>query len=160
VSGQDAQAHYRQLHGLDDNTTATVLPLLEHPVGIRWEDFEQLVDLILARTGWIRISKLGGTREGIDIEVENLAANEIAFVQVKSSAAQAVLDDYIRRFETQRERYARMIFAVHSPKSRLTYPAHLPVQLWTCEKLPLLAVRLGLGEWVENKLSARRPACP
>jgi hypothetical protein len=117
-----------------------------------WQDFEQLIDLILARTGWMRISTLGGTREGIDIEVENQTTNEIAFVQVKSSAGQAVLDDYVRRFEAQRERYARMIFAVHSPNSRLTPPAHLPVQLWTSQKLAPLVVRLGLGEWVENKL--------
>jgi hypothetical protein len=41
-----------------------------------WKDFEQLVDLVLDRTGWKRISTLGGTREGIDIEAENLTANE------------------------------------------------------------------------------------
>ena len=34
---------------------------------------------------------LGGAREGIDVEVENAAAAEIAFVQVKSSAGQTVL---------------------------------------------------------------------
>jgi hypothetical protein len=34
---------------------------------------------------------MSGTTEGIDIESENLAAEEVAFVQVKSSAMQAVL---------------------------------------------------------------------
>lgn len=33
------------------------------------------------------------------------------FVQVKSSADQQVLDDYVQRFQQRRERYARMIFA-------------------------------------------------
>jgi Holliday junction resolvase-like predicted endonuclease len=66
-------------------------------VGLRWKDFEQLVEHILDRTGWKRISTLGGNREGIDIEVENLTAEEIAFVQVKSRATQAVLDEYVRR---------------------------------------------------------------
>ena len=54
------------------------------------KDFEQLVDLILSRSGWARICKVGGNTEGIDIEVENLVADEIAFVQVKSAATQQV----------------------------------------------------------------------
>ena len=117
------------------------------------QDFEQLIDLILVRTGWARISTLGKTREGIDVEVENLTADEIAFVQVKSSASQAVLNDYVERFQKRREFYSRMIFAVHTPRSKLTAPADLPVQVWSNEKLADLVVRLGLGEWVENRLA-------
>lgn len=36
------------------------------------KDFEHLIDLILARTGWERIATLGGTREGIDVEAEKI----------------------------------------------------------------------------------------
>lgn len=118
------------------------------------QDFEQLVDLILAGTGWIRISTLGGTREGIDIEAENPTAAEIAFVQVKSSASQGVLNDYVARFGERRDRYARMIFAVHTPVGLLAVPAGVPeAQLWTGEKVARLVVRLGLGEWVESRLA-------
>jgi len=117
------------------------------------KDFEQLIDLILVRSGWARISTLGKTREGVDLEVQNLAANEIAFVQVKSAATQAVLDDYISRFQERRGLYSRMIFAVHSPSSNLTLPSDLPIQLWTGNMLSRLTVRLGLGEWAEGRLS-------
>jgi Restriction endonuclease len=117
------------------------------------QDFEALIDLILARTGWERIAIRGGVREGVDVEAENPAAGEIAFVQVKSSADQQVLDDYVQRFQQRRERYARMIFAVHSPRGRLTAPRELPVQVWTGEKVAELVVRLGLGKWVENRFS-------
>jgi len=117
------------------------------------KDFEQLIDLILTRTGWARISTLGKTREGIDVEVENLTAGEIAFVQVKSSATQDVLNDYVERFRKRREFYARMIFAVHSPSGKLTPPADLPVVLWTGDRVAELVVRLGLGEWVESRLA-------
>jgi hypothetical protein len=118
------------------------------------QDFEQLIDLILTRTGWARISTLGKTREGIDLEAENLAAGEIAFVQVKSSANQAVLDDYVQRFKSRRDLYARMIFAVHSPRGELRLPIDLAaVHLWTGERVADLVVRLGLGEWVESKLA-------
>jgi hypothetical protein len=116
------------------------------------KDFEVLVDLILSRTGWSRLAKLGGVTEGTDVEVENATSDEIAFVQVKSSATQAVLDDYVSRFNQQRDRYKRMIFAVHSPKGGLTPPDGQPVQIWTGKRIADLVVRLGLGDWVASRL--------
>jgi hypothetical protein len=117
------------------------------------KDFEHLIDLILARTGWDRVSNLGKTQEGIDLEAENPTAGEIAFVQVKSCATQEVLNDYVERFTQRRDRYARMIFAVHSPSGKLAAPADIPVQLWTGERIAELVVRLGLGKWVEGRLA-------
>lgn len=119
---------------------------------LRERDFELLVDLILARSGWVRLAKLGGTTEGIDVEVENVATSEIAFVQVKSVAGQGVLDDYVRRFRERRERYQRMIFAVHTPRGGLETPPGEPVQVWTGDHIAKLVVRLGLGEWVASRL--------
>lgn len=116
------------------------------------KDFEVLVDLILARSGWTRIAKIGGATEGIDVEVENPAINEIAFVQVKAAAGQATLDDYVDRFRERRERYDRMIFAVHSPKGGLSAPAGEPIQVWDGPKVAELVVRLGLGDWVSKRI--------
>lgn len=120
---------------------------------LSWKDFEQLIDLILARTGWARISTVGKTREGIDIDAENVAVGEIAFVQVKSAADRNVLADYIERFEQRRDFYARMIFAVHSPTGTLVPPPDTPVQIWAGDRLAQLVVRAGLGEWVETRLA-------
>ena len=117
------------------------------------QDFEQLIDLILTRTGWVRISTLGKVLKGIDLEAENRTADEIAFVQVKSSATQRVLNDYVEQFSNQRDRYARMIFAVHSPSGELTAPADLPIHLWTCDRVAEFVVHAGLGEWVESRLA-------
>ena len=49
------------------------------------------------------------------MEVRNLTADEIAFVQVKSASDQAELGfRYIEQFEVAEwDRYAPMIFAVH-----------------------------------------------
>jgi hypothetical protein len=116
------------------------------------KDFELLIDLILSRTGWIRLAKLGGATEGIDIEAENVAANEIAFVQVKSAAAQSVVDDYIERFNARRERYDRMIFAVHTPIGALNSPPGQSIQIWSGSRIAELVVRLGFGEWVANRM--------
>lgn len=120
---------------------------------LNWQDFEQLIDLILARTAWTRISKTGGYQEGFDIEAQNLTADEIAFVQVKSEASQSTLDDYVRRFTERRDRYDRMVFAVHNGKGELAPPSGLPVQVWTGDLVARLVVRLGLGEWVGSKLA-------
>ena len=118
------------------------------------KDFELLVDLILARTGWVRTSFVGKNREGVDIEAENIAANELAFVQVKSSANQATLIDYIHRYEQRGENYDRMIMAVHSPQDSMKVPdTATGVQLWTCEAIAKLSVRLGLGAWIESQLA-------
>jgi hypothetical protein len=95
---------------------------------------------------------LGGATEGVDIEAENVAADEIAFVQVKSEAGQGVLDDYIQRFQARRERYDRMIFAVHKPIGTLELPTGEPAQIWSGERIAQLAVQLGLGDWIANRL--------
>ena len=116
------------------------------------KDFEVLVDLILSRSGWARLARLGGVTEGIDIEVENASADEIAFVQVKSSATQATLDDYVSRFNERRDRYKRMIFVVHSPSGNITPPPDQPVQVWDGKRIARLVVKLGLGDWVATRL--------
>lgn len=116
------------------------------------KDFEVLVDLILSRTGWARIASRGGVTEGIDVEVENPTSGEIAFVQVKSSADQSVLDDYVSRFNDRKDRYSRMIFAVHSPNGNLTPPAGQPVSVWMRKQIAALVVKLGLGDWVAKRL--------
>jgi hypothetical protein len=116
------------------------------------KDFEVLIDLILSRSGWTRIARLGGVTEGIDVEVENPALDEVAFVQVKGAAGQDVLDGYVTRFNERRERYARMIFAVHLSEGALIAPKNEPVQVWDRARISNLVVRLGLGDWLEKRV--------
>lgn len=116
------------------------------------KDFELLVDLILARTGWNRVARLGGATEGVDVEAENIAAGELAFVQVKSVAGQAVFDDYVQRYNGRRDIYDRMIFAVHSPRGTLVAPDDRSVQVWSGAKIATLVVKLGLSEWLSNRV--------
>jgi hypothetical protein len=117
-----------------------------------WKDFEVLVDLILSRTGWARVAVLGSVGEDVDIEAENASTEEIAFVQVKSQASQAVLDDYVSRFSGQRDHYDRMIFAVHDCEGALTIPKGLPVHVWTGRRIAQLVVKHGLGDWIAKRV--------
>ena len=114
------------------------------------KDFEHLVDMILIRSGWERISTLGGVQEGIDLVVENRAINERAFVQVKSEAGQKELNDYLGRFKTRRKDYGRIIFAVHTPRGVLHAPDDPTIRIWKGDETARLVVRLGLGERIEK----------
>ena len=47
-------------------------------------DFEILVDMLLTKSGWLRIGELGGTVKAIDMEYLVPVENEQVYVQVKS----------------------------------------------------------------------------
>jgi hypothetical protein len=86
---------------------------------LHWADFETLIDLILARGGWHRVSALGGTMKDADLVVEQAVTGETAFAQVKSTASQALLDRYITRFD-ENPAWSRLFFACHTPKGALS----------------------------------------
>jgi hypothetical protein len=52
--------------------------------GLRCADFETLVDLIFARSGWQRISRLGGSQKGFDLIVRSPESRELTLSSCKS----------------------------------------------------------------------------
>jgi hypothetical protein len=62
---------------------------------LHWVDFETLADVIFARSGWHRTSAIGGTQKLFDMALEQATTGERAAVQVKSSATQKALDQFI-----------------------------------------------------------------
>ncbi len=119
-------------------------------VGLHWADFETLVDLIFARTGWQRISRVGGTQKDVDLILEQPATGETAFVQVKSRAGQAVLDDYIDRFHRSGT-HDHMFFVCHSPKGPLNVDDGEKLHMWAGDRLADAAVRAGLFDWLMER---------
>jgi hypothetical protein len=115
--------------------------------GLHWADFETLVDIILARGGWHRVSALGGAMKDADLIVEQAMTQETALVQVKSAASQSVLDDYIGRFE-EAGKYARLIFVCHSPREALSAGDREDVIVWARSALAETAVRHRLVDWL------------
>lgn len=111
--------------------------------------FELMADLLLTRLGWTRTSALGGPLPDVDLVVEQLASGELAFVQVKSSATQAIVDDYIAKFRASG--HDRMFFICHSPKGVLSNGGDPSVHIWTGGDLADKVVAAGLFNW----LSAR-----
>lgn len=117
--------------------------------GLHWADFETLSDLIFARSGWQRSSRLGETLADIDLALEQPTTGERAFVQVKSKAGQAVLDDYLERF--QRSGYHRFFFVCHSAQGQLKLPDAPNLHLFVGERLADAAVKNGLFDWLVER---------
>jgi hypothetical protein len=115
-----------------------------------WRDFEQLIDLALARTGWLRISGLGGTAKDIDLVVEQAFTRERIAVQIKSTASQQVVDDYARRLN-DRPAGERIMLVCHSPIGELAAPATRSdrrLELLLDDAVAELSINAGLVDWI------------
>lgn len=119
---------------------------------LHWADFETMVDLIFTRSGWQRVSKVGGTQKDVDLVLKQQATDELAFIQVKSKANQAVLNECIGRYRSSGI-YDRMFFVCHSPSKRLIINDDKSIHLWTGELLAEIAVKAGLYDWLMEKIS-------
>ena len=115
---------------------------------LHWRDFELLVELIFAQSGWRRIGTSGGTQKTVDIELLLPSTGETAFVQVKSKTDQTQLDDYVSRFETHGD--ARMFYVYHSAKTPIAVD-NKRVVLIGPEKLAEMILEAGLFDWLLNK---------
>lgn len=114
------------------------------------DDFETLVDIIFARSGWHRISRLGGTQPFIDIAIEQPVTGERAAVQVKSYADQAILEEYITKF-IESGSYDKLIFVRHSGPEINT--DRNDIHVWQGLALARMVEKLGLTEWVLTKVT-------
>ena len=117
---------------------------------LHWADFETLVDLILARGGWQRVSVLGGKLPEVDMILEQPTTGERASVQVKSKATQTVLDEHIANFRRSITS-DRTFFVCHSPEGALSAANQPGVHLWTDDVLAGVAVKSGLFDWLMER---------
>jgi hypothetical protein len=118
--------------------------------GLDWRDFEIMVELIFTRGGWQRQSALGDGEVDIDLLLDNPTTSETAWVQVKSSATQATLDDYLTRY--QRDGSAqRFYFVCHTPRGALALPSGSGLHLWAGVELARAALAAGLLDWLIDR---------
>ena len=127
-----------------DEMTSTAEELITN---LHHRDFEILVDLVLGRDGWQRLSELGGTQAGIDLRVMNPVSGVTAAVQVKSQATQRDLDRAIKAYEDD-GLDDRLIFAWHTAGKGLAVGERDDVELLGREALARAVVRSGLLAWL------------
>ena len=120
---------------------------------LHWADFETMVDVIFARSGWHRASAIGGTQKLFDLALEQPTTAERAAVQVKSSASQKTLNGFVSQAD-ENGTFDRLFFICHSPKGQLAPPTdRSDIHLWSGRELAKTALRLGLSDWIIEKVS-------
>ncbi len=112
---------------------------------LSWQDFETLVELIFSKSGWLRVARVGGNKETVDIELENPITKDIAFVQVKSTTNQKQLENYIERKKSGP--YARMFYVYHTAQEELSGDED-GVSVFGPEQVAELVLSNGLIDWV------------
>jgi len=120
---------------------------------LTWRDFEQFVDLAFARSGWIRVSSLGGALKDVDLIVEQAFTGERMAVQIKSKASQQVINDYARRLG-ERADEERIMLICHSSESGLKAPtseSERGLELMLDDDVADLAIKVGLVDWVLSR---------
>ena len=113
-------------------------------------DFELLVDLVFANSGWRRVGQVGKTQKTVDIELMSPTTGERAFVQIKSHAARRDLAEYLGRLKDC-PAYDRMFFVWHSGDVGEAEDAN--VVLVGPDRLARMVLDAGLTSWLREKVS-------
>jgi hypothetical protein len=114
---------------------------------LHWQDFELLVELIFARSGWQRLGRIGETQPDLDLDLVEPATGQRAFVQIKSTAGQNVLDEYVRRWRAT-DGYDQFFFVCHGPTAKLRAPAKPGLHVWAGVDVARRVVDAGMTAWV------------
>ncbi|MGY6283748.1 restriction endonuclease [Methylorubrum extorquens] len=118
---------------------------------LTWQDFELLVDLVFSTSGWRRVSQVGRTQKTVDLELILPSTAERAFVQVKSQATSAALNDYVARL-AEADAYDRMFFVWHTGNIA-EESSRAGVILLGPQKLSRMVLDAGLSSWLREKVS-------
>lgn len=116
---------------------------------LTWQDFELLVELIFAQSGWRRVSATGGTQKTIDIELVQPLTDETAFVQVKSQTDRAQFEDYVNRFAERGD--DRMFYVYHTARQAIETDNE-SITVIGPDRLPGMILDAGLFDWLLDKV--------
>lgn len=117
---------------------------------LTWKDFEVLIELIFAQSGWKRISATGGVQKTIDFSLWQPLTNERAFVQVKSETDSKELEAYIKK--SKAENLGRMFYVYHTGNN-VSRHKEQGVTIWDGKEVAAQVVRNGLVDWLIEKSS-------
>lgn len=123
---------------------AAIDELIRH---LHWSDFETLIDILLARGGWSRVSDLGGNMKDADMLVEQAITGELAIIQVKSASNQTELQHYLDVYDNN-PGWSLLIYACHSPSGTLSAPNRPDVRIWARAELSRMVLRYGMFDWL------------
>ncbi len=126
---------------------AAVAELVRH---LGPQDFELLVDLILTRSGWRRISAVGGAQKIVDMELTLPITGERAFAQVKSQSTQSEFGKYLAEAKARGADW--MFYAVHSGPT-IEPPAGAKCIIIDQKRSAEMAIDAGLYDWIAQRVA-------
>jgi hypothetical protein len=86
----------------------------------------------------------------LDLTLTQAITGETAWVQIKSKANQADLNDYLGRFRREGSS-DRFFFICHSAAGSLNLPSEARLHLWTAERVADAAIDIGLFNWLMER---------
>jgi len=123
--------------------------------GLWWNDFELLIDLVFAESGWQRISVLGKREKDIDLDVFSPLSQKRAFIQVKSKTTVEDFQKYHEIFK-QYNHFDEMYFVFHTfvgNIEKLRKASDPRVVIWDISRVADLVINAGLIDWLLAKRS-------
>lgn len=129
---------------------ANIIPLIKL---LSWQDFELLVDLVFATSGWRRIGHLGKTQKTVDIELLLPTTGERAFVQIKSSSNNDEFLHYSTQFK-KNDSFNKMFYVWHTGNIELSEETEESDIIGIApERLARMVFDAGLTSWLLDKVS-------
>ena len=115
-----------------------------------WRDWEILIDLVMTRAGWRRLSAIGDGEVDIDLLLEHPTTGETAWVQIKTSSSQTELDDYIARYKADGS-CDRFFYICHGNEGLALAHDDPAMHLWRASDVAAQAIEAGLLDWVMER---------
>ncbi len=125
---------------------AACLPLIRL---LTWQDFEALVDLIFAGSGWQRLGVVGRTQKTLDLDLRLPSTGERAFVQIKAQASPRDGAHYAALFR-QAASHDRLFLICHSGSFGAIEAPDITVI--DPDRLARMVIGAGLTGWLRDKV--------
>jgi len=156
VKGEQLAYLLRKIKGQEDSKiiqakkrkTAILSSIVDMMRLLNAPDFELLVELVFAQSGWQRLNETGGSQKTTDFELYLPILNRYAFVQVKSQTNQKELQDYETRAQMWGDVY--MYYVYHTAAKNLVSSTEKTL-LIDAAILAEMVFNAGLFDWLLKK---------
>lgn len=114
-------------------------------------NFELLVELIFANSGWRKTTSTGGNQKTTDLDLYNPITSQQIWVQVKTKTDPKEFRDYVEKHYSDRSNFETMYYVYHTCNVGEILNEDPQISVWDIETVATQVVANGLVDWVLNK---------
>ena len=115
------------------------------------QNFELLVELIFANSGWRKTTSTGGSQKTTDLDLYNPITSQQVWVQVKSTTDPKQFREYVEKHYSDRSNFETMYYVYHTGNIGEILNEDTQISVWDIETVATQVVANGLVDWVLNK---------